>query len=172
MKKIAMITLAALALAGCNSVSVQKNEDGSWSVSKWSHWMAQDVDAVEAEVDANGKIKFKMNGYKSDASDQFAEMFKQTYAGLAVLGRLAGTVFNPAVAGVPLTAEGADAEAIAKIQQSLANAKAEATKAKAEATKAKAELKQAQAELEKAKQTQTESLPECEGDECVYETEE
>ena len=168
MKKIAMITLAALALAGCQITRIKRNDNGELEASITSHWLQREVNKCEIEKTAEG-YKFILNGYKSDASEQLPAFTREMLSGLAIFGRLAAATINPTVGTVPLTAEGADAEAIAKIQQSLATAKAEATKAKAEATKAKAELKQAQAELEKAKQTQTEPLPECEGDECVYE---
>ena len=170
MKKTAMITLGALALAGCTTTTIETPE---WKVSSMSHWLKRDVDKLAVERNADGSYRVNVNGYKTDASEQLPAFTRETLGGLAVFGRLAAAIVNPTVGAVPLTADGADADALAKIQKAVAEYKANEAKAKAEAAKAKAELKAAQAELEKAKAeaAQPEPMPECEGDECEYITE-
>lgn len=167
MNRIILTTLAALALAGCQITRIKRNDNGELEASIISHWLQREVNQCEIEKTADG-YKFILNGYKSDASEQLPAFTRETLGGLAIIGRLAGTVFNPAVAGVPLTAEAADADAIKQIQDSIAAAKANEAKAKAEATKAKAELAKAKAELEAAK-AQSNSA-ECANGECDYET--
>lgn len=147
MKKIIIPMLAsACMLAGCTTTTIETDE---WKVKSMSHWLKRDVDRLSVERTKDG-YKVNVNGYRSDASEQLPAFTREMWDGIGILGRLAGSVFNPAVASVPLTSDPADANAIAQIQQSLANSKAAEAAAKAELAKAKAELAKAKAEAKAA----------------------
>ena len=131
MKRIlATVVLAAMA-AGCQLTHVKTDE---WEVSMRSHWFKRDVDKFEVTRSADGSYSVSLNGYKSDASEQFPAFTREMWGGLAILWRIAAATVNPTAAAVPLTTEAADAEAIAKLQRELAAAKAELVRAKAAAT--------------------------------------
>ena len=146
-----MAAVATLGLvAGCQLTHVKTPE---WELSLRSHWLKRDVDKCEVVRKADGSYSVSLNGYKSDASEQFPAFTREMWYGLGMLGRLAGAAVNPAVAGVPLTDEAAKADEVAKLIR-------ENAAAKVELAKAKAELKAASAA------TKTESG--CEGDACNY----
>lgn len=135
MKKLLIIGAAALALAGCQLTHVKTDE---WEVSLRSHWFKRDLDKFEVQRNADGSYSVALNGYHSDASEQFNQMLQQSFQGLALLGRLAGAAVNPAVASVPLTAEPAAAGDIERLIQAQAEAKRGEIAAKAELAKVKA----------------------------------
>jgi uncharacterized membrane protein YqiK len=143
-----MIVTAIAALAalvdGCQVTKIKRNDNGDLEASIMSHWLQREVNKCEIVKTADG-YKFILNGYKSDASEQLPAFTREMWAGIGILGRLAGAVANPAVASVPLTSEAASADDIAKLTKAAADAKAEATRAKAELAKAKAEAKAASA---------------------------
>lgn len=143
MKKLIIPALvSASLLAGCSSMTVETPE---WKVNSLTHWFQREVKEFNVERNADGSYRIGVNGYKSDASEQLPAFTREMWAGIGILGRLVGSAVNPAVASVPLTADPADANAIAQIQQSLANSKAAEAAAKAELAKAKAEAKAASA---------------------------
>ena len=129
----------ALVFVGCSSTKVQVDPDGGWSVTSNTHWFKRDVDSFRAKKSADG-VEVEFNGYKSDTSEQLAKNAAEFWSGVAVLGRLAGTVFNPAVAGVPLTKGAANATDMASLVNAASNAETAkiAAKAAAKATAASA----------------------------------
>lgn len=135
MKRILATAVLAAMAAGCQLTNVKTPE---WEVSLRSHWFKRDVDKFNVTRNADGSYSVDLNGYKSDASEQFPAFTREMWSGLGILGRIAAATVNPTAAAVPLTAEAADAEAIAKLQRELAAAKAEVVKAKAEAKAATA----------------------------------
>ena len=137
-KTLTLATLAvAVCTAGCQLTHVKTPE---WEASLRSHWFKRDVDKLEVQRNADGSYSVSLNGYHSDASEQFNQMLQQSFQGLALLGRLAGAAVNPAVASVPLTTEAADPDAVAKIQREVNSAKVELARIKEEASVAKAKL--------------------------------
>ena len=133
MKKTIIIAALA-AFAGCSLTSVKTPE---WEAHVRSHWLKRDVDKLEVQRNADGSYSVFLNGYKSDASEQLPAFTRDMWLGLGMLGRIAASTFNPAVASVPLTTEAANADDVAKITKELATAKAELAKIKAEAKAAK-----------------------------------
>jgi hypothetical protein len=128
MKRIMFAALATLAFGGCSLTSVKTPE---WEAHVRSHWFKRDVDKLDIQRSADGSYSVSLNGYKSDASEQFPAFTREMWGGLAILGRIAAATVNPTAAAIPLTTEPADAEAVAKLQRELATAKAEVLRAKA-----------------------------------------
>ncbi len=116
--------------AGCSSTKVEVNADGGWSVTSTSHWLKRDVDSFRAKKSAEG-VEVEFNGYKSDTSEQLAKNAAEFWYGVSVLGRLAGTVFNPAVASVPLDKGAANAADTAALVNAASNAETAKIAAKA-----------------------------------------
>lgn len=169
MKKLIIPAIAiALLATGCQSSSFKKRvtrPDATVEevdVSIWSHMFKRDVDSFTLKRTGEGEFDLALNGYKSDTSEQLPATISQAFAGLALIGRIAGAAVNPAVASVPLTSDPADANAIAQIQQSLATSKAAEAAAKAELTKAKAEAAKAKAEAAAANKASDCPNGECE----------
>lgn len=142
MNKITIIAIAATALAGCQSVAIKTPE---WEATIKSHWFRRDVDKLAVQRLADGSYSVDLNGYKGDASEQLPAFTKEMWAGLGILGRLAASTINPAVASIPLTAEAADADKVSALVKANGEAKAALASAKAELAKAKADLAAAQA---------------------------
>ena len=63
-----------------------------------------------------------LNGYKEDVSEKFPAFTREMWAGLGVIGRLAAATVNPTAASVPLTADAADGESVAKLVKAKADA--------------------------------------------------
>ena len=134
MKKLLIITVCGIAaLAGCRTVSVENNGDGKgWKVSCMSNMMKSELDGMEAEISPDGTVKWKMGGLASSPSEEFAKsLMTMTY-----IARLAAAIASPAAAGVPLSEEAADPQAIASILAAQAAGKASVVKAKAERSSA------------------------------------
>lgn len=137
MKQPLIIAALALAAAGCQSSKFEKritHPDGTQDdvrVSIWSNMFKRDLDSFNLDRKGEGEFTLALNGYKSDTSEQLPAFTREMWSGLGILGRIAAATVNPTAAAVPLTAEPADAEAIAKLQRDLAAAKAEVIKAKA-----------------------------------------
>lgn len=160
MKK--MMTIAALAaiaasLCGCRSIEIEnKGEGKGWSVDVWSHWMNAEADTIDASIAPDGTVTFKMNGMKSTPSEEFNKMMGTTMQSFTAMARLAASMYSPGAASIPLTAEAADPEAVAKLVNAQSAAKAAEIKAKSERETAKIKA-QSDAALaaKKAAQTQT-----------------
>lgn len=159
MKKMMMIAAcvaAAMMVGGCRSVKVENhgeevltNADGApilvdgkvvkcskgWSVKQLSHWLNSEADALSAGVKgADGsEISFNMNGMKSSPSEEFVKSL-MTFAYVA---RIAAAMYSPGAATVPLTSEGADPEAVAKLVNAQSAAKAAEINAKSQRETAK-----------------------------------
>lgn len=151
MKKLIMIAAcAAVAMfGGCRTVSVENrgeevlvNSDGvpilvdgkvvkcskGWSVSQMSNMMNSEADAICAGVKGvdGHEIKFELNGLKSSPSEEFAKSL-MTFAYVA---RIAAAMYSPGAATVPLAPEAADPDAVAKLVDAQAAAKASEIAAK------------------------------------------
>lgn len=129
---VLMIGGCVFAFVGCSSTKVEVDKDGGWSVTTYSHWLKRDVDTFRAKKDASS-VEVEFNGYKSDTSEQLAKNAAEFWYGVSVLGRLAGTVFNPAVAGVPLDKSAANAADMATLVNAASNAETAKIAAKAAA---------------------------------------
>lgn len=129
---VLMIGGCVFAFVGCSSTKVEVDKEGGWSVTTYSHWLKRDVDTFRAKKDASS-VEVEFNGYKSDTSEQLAKNAAEFWYGVSVLGRLAGTVFNPAVAGVPLDKSAANAADMATLVNAASNAETAKIAAKAAA---------------------------------------
>lgn len=118
---------AAAILAGCTTASVETPE---WRATIRSHWLKRDVDKLDVVRNADGSYSLSLNGYKTDASEQLPAWTREMWNGLGIIGRLATATVNPATASVPLTADAASADEIAKIVQANAAYKREIAEAK------------------------------------------
>ncbi len=138
MKKLKMMALAACAaaLAGCHTAHIEVLGDGKWSADIYDNMVRREIKTFTGSVKEGGQFEFAINGYRTDASEQLPAFTREMWSGLAVIGRLAGTVFNPAVASVPLTQEAASATDVERLVKANADLKAQVAAAKAEATKA------------------------------------
>lgn len=159
MKKLIILPLVAATLTGCQLTHVKTPE---WEVSLRSHWFKRDVDKFDVQRNADGSYSVSLNGYKSDTSEQLPAFTREVWAGLGVLGRIAGAAVNPAVASVPLTAEPADPAAVAKIQREVAAQKAELARIKADVSVARAQAKSAAAAPAAATNAEDEECEDCE----------
>lgn len=121
MKKLIAISLAALALGGCRSVTVKNygqevvDVNGTqtviskgWYVSHWQHWMITKADAIETSIKP-GDIEFKLNGLdEKPDGDGLAKVVEKSLAGAAELtakitaaiASCGGTTSVDAVAGL------------------------------------------------------------------------
>ena len=143
-RKIAAFRLAlfaaavasAFCLAGCGSVNVACEGDGKWEAKISTGWLRRDIDGFEADIQEGGKFTVKLNSVKSDVSEQLPSFTREMWSGLAILGRLAGSAVNPAVAAVPLTQEAANAADVEKLVKANAELKAQVAAAEALAAKA------------------------------------
>lgn len=97
MKKLIMVAaIAAVALAGCRSLTVEnRGTNKGWKVSHWSHWLNSDIDGMSATIGTDGTVSFSLNGVKSSPSEEFNRSM-QTYMGAAVqLGQIFAAAYNP-----------------------------------------------------------------------------
>ena len=148
MKKTVNTVLAAAAMTlaggcmcfvvGCTTAEIKTAE---WSATMRSHWLKRDVDKLSVNRLADGSYSVDLNGYRTDASEQFPAFTREMWNGAVTLGRIAAAAYNPAVSGVPLTAEAADGGNMDQIINASANAQAKLMKAQAELAALKAELK-------------------------------
>lgn len=135
MKKTLLLAAiaAAAVMAGCHTAHIEVRGDGAWSADLYDNFIGRKIESCTADVQEGGKFKFNLNGYGSDVSEQLPVFTKEMWHGLGILGRLAGAAVNPAVAGVPLSDEAANADDVAKLirENAAAKAKAEIKAAKA-----------------------------------------
>ena len=164
MKKLMILAAAAVSLVvaftGCQMTHVKTPE---WEATINSHWLKRDVDKLYVQRMADGSYSVELNGYKGDASEQFPAWTREMWGGLAVIGRLAGATFNPAVASIPLTSEAANGEDVEKLVKANAEYKVQLAQVKAEVEKAKAELaaKQLDAKQTGSSGSSAEDCPDC-----------
>lgn len=135
MKKLLTITvlslLSVLLLPGCRSIEIEnKGEGKGWSVDIFSHWMNSEADSIAASVAPDGTITFNLNGMKSTPSEEFNKMMGTTMQSFTAMARLAASMYSPGAASIPLTPEAADPEAVAKLVEAQAAAKASEIAAK------------------------------------------
>ena len=157
MKKLMMLAACAVVFCGgCRVVKIENNgeefltdKDGNlvlvngapvkrslgWSVKHNSHWLNSEADSISAGVKGGdgSEIKFDMNGMRSSPSEEFNKMMSTTFAGFASLARLAASMYSPGAASIPLTAEAADPDAVAKLVDAQSRAKTAEIAARADA---------------------------------------
>ena len=136
MKKLKMVALAASAaamLAGCHTAHIEVLGDGKWSADIYDNLVRREIKSFAGTVKEGGQFEFAINGYQTDTSEQLPAFTREMWSGLAVLGRIAGSAVNPAVAAVPLTQEAASAADVERLVKANAELKAQVAAAKAEA---------------------------------------
>ena len=136
-----MIVAACAAVAmfgGCRSIEIEnKGEGKGWSVDVFSHWMNSEADNIAASISPDGTVTFNMNGMKSTPSEEFNKMMGTTMQSFTAMARLAASMYSPGAASIPLTPEAADPEAVAKLVNAQAAAKAAEINAKSQRETAK-----------------------------------
>ena len=139
MHKMMMIAaIAACALCGCRTVSVENNGEGKgWKVSVMSNMMKSELDNMKATISPDGSITYEMGGLQSSPSEEFAKSLMT----MVYLGRIAASMYSPAAATVPLSEEAADPQAVAAAVKAQADAKVAIANAKADAAVKKIEAK-------------------------------
>lgn len=138
MRSIILLCIAACCGAvfcGCETAHIKVGDNGTWEAWLSSHWLSRDIDSFAAQVQEGGKFTMQLNGYKGDVSEQLPAFTKEMWSGLAILGRLAGSAINPAVAAVPLSDAAAEPAAVSSIVTAAGNAKAQTIQAKKTTTK-------------------------------------
>ena len=136
MKKTALLAAFAAIFAGITGCQTAHVKTPEWEASINSHWFKRDVDKLSVQRLADGSYAIDLNGYKGDTSEQLPAFTREMWSGLAILGRLAGSAVNPAVAAVPLTQEAASAADVEKLVKANAELKAQVAAAEALAAKA------------------------------------
>lgn len=134
MKKLIAIAIAAVAIAGCQSVDIETPE---WKARVQSKMFGRNVDQLAVVRTADG-YTVNVSGYKGDVSEQFPAWTREMWAGIGILGRIAATTINPAASAVPLTSEPANAADVAALVKATNEAKVALENAKAELEKVKA----------------------------------
>lgn len=136
MRSIMLLCAACCCVfCGCQTAHVKVGADGVWEATLASHWFSRDIDSFSAEVREGGKFTLSLNGYKGDASEQLPAFTREMWSGLAILGRLAGSAINPAVAAVPLTDAAAEPAAVSSIVTAQGAAAAQKIQAKKTASR-------------------------------------
>ena len=137
MRSVMLLCAAACCcvLCGCQTAHVRVDGNGVWEATLSSHWFSRDIDSFTANIQEGGKFSLALNGYKGDISEQLPAFTKEMWSGLAILGRLAGSAINPAVAAVPLSDAAAEPAAVSSIVTAAGNAKAQTIQAKKSTTK-------------------------------------
>ena len=136
MKKLKMVALAACAaamLAGCHTAHIEVLGDGKWNADIYDNLVRREIKSFTGTVKEGGQFEFAINGYQTDTSEQLPAFTREMWSGLAILGRIAGSTVNPAVAAVPLTQEAASAADVERLVKANAELKAQVAAAKAEA---------------------------------------
>ena len=149
MKKLAILASLAAIFAGITGCQTAHIKTPEWEASINSHWFKRDVDKLSVQRQADGSYSVDLNGYKGDISDQLPAFTREFWAGVAILGRLAGSAVNPAVAAVPLTQEAASAADVEKLIKANAELRAKSLELETmrlELEKLKAESSKLQAE--------------------------
>jgi hypothetical protein len=92
--------------------------------------MNSEADSISASVAPDGTVSFALNGMKSTPSEEFNKMMGTTMQSFTAMMRLAASMYSPGAASIPLTPEAADPEAVAKLVNAQAAAKAAEVAAK------------------------------------------
>ena len=129
MKKLMMIAVgAAILMTGCSVTKVEydKKDTGevSYRIYRNDHWLKTESTGLKGGMTDKGKFEFAAEGVKSSPSEEFNATMR-TYGDTFVqLVRLAAACYSPGTASIPLTSEAADADAVAKLVDAQAQAKA------------------------------------------------
>lgn len=145
MKKLMMIALAACAAAGCSVKKIEytKNDKGeiSYRIYQNEHWLNTEGSGIRGGMTGEGRFEFAADGLQTSPSEEYNKMMSTTFQGFASLARLAASMYSPAAAGVPLSEEAADPQAIAAILAAQAAGKASVVNAKADRSVRKIDAK-------------------------------
>lgn len=118
---------AAILLTGCSvkKIEYEKTDKGvSYRIYQNDHWLKTESTGIKGGMTDDGKFEFAAEGVKSSPSEEFNYTMK-TYGDTFVqLARLAAACYSPGTASIPLTSEAADPDAVAKLVEAQAQAKA------------------------------------------------
>lgn len=136
MKKLLMMFAvgAAILLTGCSvtKVEYERTDKGevSYRLYRNDHWLRTESTGIKGGMTDEGNFDFSAEGMKSSPSEEFNATMK-TYGDMfAQLARLAAACYSPGTASIPLTSEAADANAVARLVEAQAQAKASEIAAK------------------------------------------
>lgn len=126
---------AAILLTGCSvkKIEYEKTDKGvSYRIYQNDHWLKTESTGIKGGMTEDGKFNFAAEGVKSSPSEEFNATMR-TYGDTFVqLARLAAACYSPGTASIPLTSEAADADAVAKLVEAQAQAKAAEIAAKSQ----------------------------------------
>ena len=129
MKKMMMMFAvgAAILATGCSvkKIEYEKTDKGvSYRIYQNDHWLKTESTGIKGGMTNEGNFEFAAEGVKSSPSEEFNATMR-TYGDTFVqLARLAAACYSPGTASIPLTSEAADADAVAKLVEAQAQAKA------------------------------------------------
>jgi len=129
MKKMMMMFAvgAAILMTGCSvkKIEYEKTDKGvSYRIYENEHWLKTESNGLRGGMTKDGNFEFAAEGMKSSPSEEFNATMR-TYGDTFVqLARLAAACYSPGTASIPLTSEAADADAVAKLVEAQAQAKA------------------------------------------------
>ena len=138
MKKLMIMCAvgAAILLTGCSvkKIEYERNDKGeiSYRIYQNEHWLKTESTGIKGGMTEDGRFEFAADGMASSPSEEFNRSMK-TYGDTFVqLARLAAACYSPGTASIPLTSEAADADAVAKLVDAQAAAKASEIAAKSQ----------------------------------------
>ena len=173
MKKLLMMLAvgAAILLTGCSvtKVEYEKTDKGevSYRLYRNDHWLKTESTGIKGGMTDEGKFEFAAEGMKSSPSEEFNATMK-TYGDTFVqLARLAAACYSPGTASIPLTSEAADANAVAKLVDAQAQARAAEIAAKSQRETAKITAQADAAAKSKATTTATQAAGTCTDGNCT-----
>ena len=104
MKKLMMISLAALAISGCSvtKIEYEKNEKGeiSYRIYRNEHWLKTESTGLRGGMTDGGKFDFSAEGMNSSPSEEFNRTMMTYTTAFIQLAQIAAAAYNPASTGV------------------------------------------------------------------------
>lgn len=143
-RMITGVAVAALALAGCKSIEVERHGqsialdangnavcdtngvpivlDGGWTIGYWQNWQIVKFDDMSAGIKPGGEISFALGGYYSAADSNLVALVDVGLRGAAELAAKIGTAI--ATCGGSAAAEGGAAAIVSLAKTAYAKFKA------------------------------------------------
>ena len=173
MKKLMMMFAvgAAILMTGCSVTKVEYDKKDTGEVSyrlyRNDHWLKTESTGLKGGMTNEGNFEFSADGMTASPSEEFNRTMK-TYGDTFVqLARLAAACYSPGTASIPLTPEAADADAVAKLVDAQAQARAAEIAAKSKRETDKIAAQADAAAKSKATTTATQAAGTCTDGNCT-----
>jgi hypothetical protein len=134
---VVLSTFAVCGLVGCSTTEIESDGNGGYRIKARTSWIDREIKRLSGKVMEHGKFEFELEGVTSDVSEQLPAFTREMWQGIALGLRMGLTAVQPAVATVPLTQDGADANALSQAVTAHGAAKAQVIEAKAKLVEAK-----------------------------------